>query len=153
MSSVAAVVGGVLIWGCIRHAWPSSSVLLQRLAACACATQGRTALHEACRSGKVSVVKLFLQKAKGKVRVDATDSLQWTPLHVAVYHGFDEVSKLLLLANASISINTLDNETPRCLAARMAQAGYGPFRAQIGTFLAIFSLLNGIAFCPPHKNP
>jgi len=84
---------------------------------------GRTPLHEACRSGKVSVVKTILQKAGSKLQLNATDKMQWTPMHVAVYHGHEEVTRQLLLAGASTSIATVDNETPKCLAARMGQAG------------------------------
>ena len=54
---------------------------------------GRTALHWACTSAQVDIVKDLLEM---NAQVNIKDNCGWTPLHSAASVGHDEIILLLL---------------------------------------------------------
>ncbi|KAL8907811.1 MAG: hypothetical protein Q9171_005699 [Xanthocarpia ochracea] len=62
--------------------------------------QGRTPLHEASRSGRVLLVKSFLQRG---AEVSLPDLNGCTPLHHAALNCYDEIVELLLASGADIT--------------------------------------------------
>ncbi|XP_045768270.1 BRCA1-associated RING domain protein 1-like [Maniola jurtina] len=71
--------------------------------------KGETALHIACRLGKVeSVIELLNQGANTNTK----DNAGWTPLHEVVQNGRLDLLKLLLEHNTLIDVPGPGNETP-----------------------------------------
>lgn len=71
--------------------------------------KGETALHVACRLGKVSrVIELLNQGANTNTK----DNAGWTPLHEVVQNGRIELVRLLLQYNTLINVPGQSNETP-----------------------------------------
>ncbi|CAH2217475.1 jg27377 [Pararge aegeria aegeria] len=71
--------------------------------------KGETALHIACRLGKVeSVAELLNQGANTNTK----DNAGWTPLHEVVQNGRLDLLKLLLQYNTLIDVPGQGNETP-----------------------------------------
>jgi len=54
---------------------------------------GNTALHYACEEGYADVVEYLLQKKD--ISVDATATMDWTPLHSAAYKGRTEIIRMV----------------------------------------------------------
>eukprot|EP01125_Pyxidicula_operculata_P010592 TRINITY_DN3486_c0_g1_i1.p1 TRINITY_DN3486_c0_g1~~TRINITY_DN3486_c0_g1_i1.p1 ORF type:complete len:1904 (+),score=397.79 TRINITY_DN3486_c0_g1_i1:1-5712(+) len=76
---------------------------------------GCTALHKACREGKIKAVEILLQH---KANVFARDVASWSPLHHAVYYGTRGVVDLLLQHGADANAPTqLEMFTPLHYAA------------------------------------
>jgi len=63
---------------------------------------GRTPLHRACRAGAADAVRVLI--TNGKADVNARSGRGWTPLMYAARWGSLPVVKLLLEANADVSI-------------------------------------------------
>ncbi len=74
---------------------------------------GRTALHEAARSGRSYVVRLLLGSG---ANIDATNPSGLTPLHLAAIWGHADVAGLLLANCANVAATNLDRSTPLHLA-------------------------------------
>ncbi|OIW27882.1 hypothetical protein CONLIGDRAFT_453437 [Coniochaeta ligniaria NRRL 30616] len=54
--------------------------------------------------------------------VRATDKWRWTPLHMAAYAGYEDISRLLIEHGAELDVRTVDGETPLKLAERNGHA-------------------------------
>eukprot|EP00045_Choanoeca_perplexa_P016901 m.234837 g.234837 ORF g.234837 m.234837 type:complete len:685 (+) comp17392_c0_seq4:199-2253(+) len=79
----------------------------------------RTPLHEACRGKHLAIVREFLDMAaRTQVPIDTPDAQGWTPLHMAAATGAADVVRELVLVRANFRLRSLDNETPRAVAAR-----------------------------------
>ncbi|CAG5036947.1 unnamed protein product [Parnassius apollo] len=77
--------------------------------------KGETALHVACRLGKVDkVVELLNAGANPNTK----DNAGWTPLHEVVQNGRLDLVKLLLQHNTLINVPGQGNETPLHEAVR-----------------------------------
>ncbi len=74
---------------------------------------GRTALHEAARSGRSQVVRLLLDRGAD---VDARNPSGLTPLHLAAIWGHRAVGELLLANCADVKATNVDRSTPLHLA-------------------------------------
>ena len=82
--------------GNCKTAWQLSQNVLE----CEYWEERKTALHDACASGYLSMVKLLLQSGS---HVDAQDRGGRTPLMFAVDRGHDEVALQLIRAGASLT--------------------------------------------------
>ncbi|GBP36279.1 BRCA1-associated RING domain protein 1 [Eumeta japonica] len=71
--------------------------------------KGETALHVACRLGKIEKVKELLNQG---ANVNTKDNAGWTPLHEVVQNGKLELLRLLLEHKALINVPGQSNETP-----------------------------------------
>ncbi|KAJ7895111.1 ankyrin repeat-containing domain protein [Mycena leptocephala] len=60
----------------------------------------RTALHWAASSGSVDIVRFLVDK---QAEVDIMDNSGWTPLHIAVSAGHDEIAQELVGAGADVN--------------------------------------------------
>ncbi|ORX45573.1 ankyrin, partial [Piromyces finnis] len=67
---------------------------------------GRIALHYACESGNIDIVKLLLEKGSC---INIYDNKFFTPLYLASFNGYYDISKLLLERGASS--NNIDYKT------------------------------------------
>ncbi|XP_050359520.1 BRCA1-associated RING domain protein 1-like [Nymphalis io] len=77
--------------------------------------KGETALHVACRLGKVdTVIELLKQGANTNTK----DNAGWTPLHEVVQNGRLDLVKILLQYNTLIDVPGQGNETPLHEAVR-----------------------------------
>ena len=80
---------------------------------------GRTLLHYATENGRLPYVEALVQQgAKVEVR---TIAKQWTPLHIAVRQGHDELVTLLLKSGASVNALSQRGLTPLHHAVRCGQ--------------------------------
>ncbi|CAF1173163.1 unnamed protein product [Rotaria sordida] len=61
-----------------------------------------SAIHYACRSGHLNIVKYLL--TQDSTIVNDRDRENWTPLHYACYNGHINIVKLLLKYNADVNI-------------------------------------------------
>lgn len=77
--------------------------------------KGETALHVACRLGKIDKVEELL--AAG-ANTNTKDNAGWTPLHETVQNGRLDLVKLLLQYNTLINVPGQGNETPLHEAVR-----------------------------------
>eukprot|EP00397_Hematodinium_sp_SG-2012_P017179 GEMP01017555.1.p1 GENE.GEMP01017555.1~~GEMP01017555.1.p1 ORF type:complete len:641 (+),score=93.24 GEMP01017555.1:54-1976(+) len=66
----------------------------------ACDQNRTTALHTACRSGTIVIVKELVSRG---IPVDVVDSSGWTPLHIATFMGRRHIVGFLLQSGASIT--------------------------------------------------
>lgn len=82
-------------------------------------TKGETALHFACRLGKLDQIKELL--AAG-ANTNTKDNAGWTPLHEVVQNGQLELVQLLLQYNTLINVPGQGNETPLHEAVRFKHA-------------------------------
>ncbi|XP_011567539.3 BRCA1-associated RING domain protein 1 [Plutella xylostella] len=71
--------------------------------------KGETALHVACRLGKIDKVTELLNLAANP---NTKDNAGWTPLHEVVQNGRLDLVKLLLQHNALLNVPGQGNETP-----------------------------------------
>lgn len=80
-----------------------------------------TCLHAACRSGSPAIVQALLDSAadedKDKKALQAADIAGWTPLHIAVFMGRNEVAVALLKAGAGLQIKNLAGQIPADLCS------------------------------------
>lgn len=72
-------------------------------------TKGETALHIACRLGKIDRVTELLNQG---ANTNTKDNAGWTPLHEAVQNGRLDLVTLLLRFNTLVNVPGLNNETP-----------------------------------------
>lgn len=72
-------------------------------------TKGETALHVACRLGKIDKIKELLSSG---ANTNTKDNAGWTPLHEVVQNGRLDLVKLLLQYNTLINVPGQSNETP-----------------------------------------
>jgi len=72
-------------------------------------TNRTTLLHAACRTGSLPVVKDLVRRG---LSVDAADSAGWTPLHVAVCMGRQDVSLYLLQSGAKPQVMNVRGQAP-----------------------------------------
>ncbi|XP_072941325.1 uncharacterized protein [Epargyreus clarus] len=72
-------------------------------------TKGETALHIACRLGKIDRVTELLNQG---ANTNTKDNAGWTPLHEAVQNGRLDLVTLLLQFNTLVNVPGLNNETP-----------------------------------------
>lgn len=61
-----------------------------------------TAIHYACRSGHLNVVKYLLKQDPSIINI--LDCELWTPLHYACYNGHLNIVKFLLESNADVTL-------------------------------------------------
>lgn len=76
---------------------------------------GNTALHYACEEGYVDVVEYLLQKKD--ISVDATATMDWTPLHSAAYKGRTDIIKMMIAAKCDGNAQARDSNNALHLAA------------------------------------
>lgn len=67
-----------------------------------------TALHTACRSGTIVIVKELISKG---IPLDVVDSSGWTPLHIATHMGRRHIVGCLLQSGSSITKTTNKGQT------------------------------------------
>jgi WD40 repeat protein len=80
---------------------------------------GTTALHLAVFfQHNVDLVQLLLEDLR--VNIDAQDSRDWTPLHVAASQGNLEIARLLLLFGARTDLKTKEDQTALKLAQEIS---------------------------------
>jgi ankyrin repeat protein len=73
------------------------------------------ALLEAANEGDlVGLIKL-VQKG---VKITTTDKWDWTALHMAAYHGHENILIFLINEGLDVDARTFDNETPLDLALK-----------------------------------
>ena len=70
-------------------------------------------LHEACKSGKLVIVRRYIQNG---YNVNEKDSLGWTPLMWAVSEGHLKIVKELVRAGADVDLRNLNGRTALHLA-------------------------------------
>ncbi|UJR36278.1 hypothetical protein I4U23_029008 [Adineta vaga] len=81
-------------------------------------TTGRTALHAACASGSIKIVRELLRR---KVNVNACDNQQQTPAHAAITSKIFELLPILSAYNARFDLADQSLNTSVHLAARLNQ--------------------------------
>mmetsp|Transcript_54459 Transcript_54459/g.100687 ORF Transcript_54459/g.100687 Transcript_54459/m.100687 type:complete len:740 (+) Transcript_54459:62-2281(+) len=74
-----------------------------------CDSNGTTLLHTACRTGSLPIVKDLVRRGKN---VDVTDIAGWTPLHVAVCMGRQDVALYLLQCGAMPHVMNMRGQMP-----------------------------------------
>lgn len=77
--------------------------------------KGETALHVACRLGKIDKIQELLSSG---ANTNTKDNAGWTPLHEVVQNGRLDLVKLLLQYNTLINVPGQSNETPLHEAVR-----------------------------------
>ncbi|CAF0858837.1 unnamed protein product [Adineta ricciae] len=92
-------------------------------------TTGQTALHAACASGLIKVVRELLQR---KANVNARDIQQQTPVHVAVTSKTFDLLPILSAYNARFDLADQSLNTPVHLAAMLNQGKAIKFMVQRG---------------------
>ncbi|CAF4332790.1 unnamed protein product [Rotaria socialis] len=90
---------------------------------------GKTALHAACASGSVRLVRALLQR---NANVNARDAQQQTPVHVAILSKVFELLPILSAYNARFDLTDQSLNTPVHLAARLNQGKSIKFMIQRG---------------------
>jgi len=74
-----------------------------------CDSNGTSLLHAACRTGSLPIVKDLVRRGKN---VDVTDIAGWTPLHVAVCMGRQDVALYLLQTGAMPHVMNMRGQMP-----------------------------------------
>ncbi|CAF1008681.1 unnamed protein product [Adineta steineri] len=90
---------------------------------------GKTALHAACASGSIKVVRELLQR---KAKVNARDLQQQTPVHAALTSNVFELLPILSAYNARFDLADQTLNTPIHLAAKLNQGKAIKFMVQRG---------------------
>ena len=72
-------------------------------------------LIEAADENDIRTVRALI--AQG-ANVNVTDKWRWTPLHMACYGGYEDITRLLIGHGAELDSRTVDGETPLKLAER-----------------------------------
>ncbi|CAF1122926.1 unnamed protein product [Adineta steineri] len=96
---------------------------------------GKTALHAACASGSIKVVRELLQR---KANVNARDLQQQTPVHAALTSNVFELLPMLSAYNARFDLADQTLNTPVHLAAKLNQGKAIKFMVQRGAIKQIF---------------
>jgi ankyrin repeat protein len=71
--------------------------------------QVNTELFHTCRTGDIETVRVLLERGAD---IEARDSDNWTPLHVACAWGHLAVTRLLLDAGADMNVRDNDGHAP-----------------------------------------
>lgn len=76
--------------------------LVQLLVESGASIEGKstTSLHEAASTNSCEAAEALIE---GRARLDVWDAYQQTPLHVAAFHGHDQMAELLIKYNATIA--------------------------------------------------
>jgi ankyrin repeat protein len=98
---------------CIGHTVDIAKIVNQKN------TSGRTALHEACRTGCLDAV---MKLARLGADVDALDQRSSTPLHEAVSSGHFAIVNVLLQRHADSACQNIDGLTPLHLLCQKPSA-------------------------------
>lgn len=72
-------------------------------------SNGTTALHTACRTGSLPIIRELLHQG---IPLDVTDSSGWSPLHIAIFMCRRDAVLCLLRARAPLMASNLKNQTP-----------------------------------------
>jgi len=73
------------------------------------ATDAKTLLHRAAKSGDVELVQSLIA---GGANINAQDKNNWAPLHYAVKKGHKKIADLLLANGADVNVKTDEGITP-----------------------------------------
>lgn len=109
--------GETALWVAVKHGYEQIALVLLRYGASTAApvqlvkgVAGRTVLHLAAATGRISVVRFLLSERVETVVVNAIDANGHTPLWLAIEGKQFEVTKLLLKAGARVDITDLKGE-------------------------------------------